>query len=105
MRHKSDSEPDAGGGKKKDELGSTDYYGGTGAGGFPPGGTNKEDLPIEDPAALSDKPVLDDPDLAKRGKVPVQDVPGGTLNDPDNESDSGDVHDAERDAGGGSGGR
>jgi uncharacterized membrane protein len=72
-------------GEKDNSLGSRDYYGGTGAGGFPPEGTNKEDLPIEDPAARSDKPLLDDPALGETSKVPLQDVPGGTLNDPDNE--------------------
>jgi ribosome-associated toxin RatA of RatAB toxin-antitoxin module len=77
----------AGTGDKDNSLGSRDYYGGTGAGGFPPGGTDKDDLPIEDPAARSDKPLLDDPALAETSKVPLQDVPGGTLNDPDNEPD------------------
>jgi hypothetical protein len=81
MRHRGEGEPDAAGrGKAKDELGSTDYYGGTGAGGFPPGASGKDDLPIEDPAAKSDKAA---------GSAPVQDVPGGTLNDPDNEPGSG----------------
>jgi hypothetical protein len=84
MRHRGEGEPDAGGrGKAKGELGSTDYYGGTGAGGFPPGASNKSDLPIEDPAAKSDKPA--------GGSAPVQDVPGGTLNDPDNEPEAGEA--------------
>jgi len=74
-------------GAKDNSLGSRDYYGGTGAGGFPPGGTNKDDLPIQDPAARSDKPLLDDPALGETSRVPLQDVPGGTLNDPDNEPD------------------
>lgn len=81
MRHRGEGEPDAvGRGKSKNENGSTDYYGGTGAGGFPPGASGSEDLPVEDPAAKSDKPG---------GSAPAQDVPGGTLNDPDNEPEAG----------------